>query len=85
MHAIRLKEPQPAPGEMQRQFGITLLAPGIGIKIVKKNNFLVESGKKERSVCPVQLTNPPETGDKIDIKIYPPHCPVIVLFQSLDE
>ena len=50
MHAIRLKEPQPAPGEMQRQFGITLLAPGIGIKIVKKNNFLVESGKKVRSI-----------------------------------
>ena len=50
MHAIRLKEPQPASGEMQRQFGITLLAPGIGIKIVKKNNSLVESGKKGRSV-----------------------------------
>ena len=50
MHAIQLKELQPALGEMQRQFGITLLAPGIGIKIVKKNNSLVESGKKERSV-----------------------------------
>ena len=46
MHAIRLKELQPALGEMQRQFGIILLAPGIGIKIVKKNNSLVESGKK---------------------------------------
>ena len=46
MHAIRLKEPQPASGEMQKQFGITLLALGIGIKIVKKNNSLVESGKK---------------------------------------
>ena len=65
MHAIRSKEPQPALGEMQRQFGITLLAPGIGIKIVKKNNFLVESGKKERSVCQVPLTKHPETGGGI--------------------
>ena len=38
MHVIQLKEQQPALGEMQRQFGITLLALGIGIKIVKKNN-----------------------------------------------
>ena len=45
MHAIRLKEPQPASEEMRRQFGITLLAPGIGTKIVKKNNSLVESTK----------------------------------------
>jgi len=35
---------------MQRQFGITLLAPGIGIKIVKKNNSLIEIERKERSV-----------------------------------
>ena len=69
MHAIRLKEPQPASGEMQRQFGITLLAPGIGIKIVKKNNFLVESGKKERSVCQVPLTQHPETRGGILAKI----------------
>ena len=38
MHAIRLKEPQLALEEMQKQFGITPPAPGIGIKIVKKNN-----------------------------------------------
>ena len=63
MHAIRLKETQPVSGEMQRLFGITLLAPGIGIKIVKKNNFLVESGKKKRSVRQVSLTKHPETGN----------------------
>ncbi len=62
MHAIQLKEPESVPGEMQSQFGITLLAPGIGIKIVKKNNFLVESGKKERSVSQAPLTKHPETG-----------------------
>ena len=85
MHAIRLKEPQPASGEMQRQFGITLLAPGIGIKIVKKNNFLVESGKKGCSVSPVPLTKHPETIGKIEIKIYPPYGPVMVQFRSLGK
>ena len=39
MHAIRLKELQLALGEMQRRFGITHLAPGLGIKIVKKNRL----------------------------------------------
>ena len=85
MHAIRLKEPQLASGEMQRQFGITLLAPGIGIKIVKKNNFLVESGKKGCSVSPVPLTKHPETIGKIEIKIYPPYRQGIVKFRNLGE
>ena len=71
MHAIRLKEPQPASGEMQRQFGITLLAPGIGIKIVKKNDFLVENAKKDRSVCPVPLTKHPEARGGIPKKLVP--------------
>ena len=39
MHVIRSKERQLALGEMQRRFGITHLAPGLGIKIVKKNRL----------------------------------------------
>ena len=43
MHVILLVKAQRVLGEMQRRFGITLLAPGVGKKIVQKNNSLVST------------------------------------------
>jgi hypothetical protein len=39
--------------------------------------------QEEAFCCSVPLTKHPETRGKIEIKIYPPHCHVIVMFRSL--